>query len=172
MDCFEERRQVLLGELAALSGEGALYGFLMRQGEQLPPFAEEWRTEGCLLRGCQYRVWLRLELADGLVRIDADSDSLISRGLMALWVRLFSGLSPGEVLAADVDFLHRGVLGGWLIPSRANALGNMASRIKLGVLRLKQEARREAAVPASPFSLPEFFQSRETRPVAEDGDAL
>ena len=84
MDCFEERRQVLLQELAALSGEGALYGFLMRQGEQLPPFAEEWKTEACLLRGCQYRVWLRLELAGGLVRIDANSDSLISRGLMAL----------------------------------------------------------------------------------------
>ena len=47
MDCFEERRQVLLQELAALSGEGALYGFLMRQGEQLPPFAEEWKTEAC-----------------------------------------------------------------------------------------------------------------------------
>lgn len=44
MDCFEERRQVLLQELAALSGEGALYGFLMRQGKQLPPFAEEWKT--------------------------------------------------------------------------------------------------------------------------------
>ena len=128
MDCFEERRQVLLQELAALSGEGALYGFLMRQGEQLPPFAEEWKTEACLLRGCQYRVWLRL----------------------------FSGLRPGEVLAAETDFLHQGVLGGWLIPSRANALGNMASRIKLGVLRLKQEARKEAAVSGSPSSLPEL----------------
>ena len=156
MDCFEERRQVLLQELAALSGEGALYGFLMRQGEQLPPFAEEWKTDACLLRGCQYRVWLRLELAGGLVRIDADSDSLISRGLMALWVRLFSGLRPGEVLAAETDFLHQGVLGGWLIPSRANALGNMASRIKLGVLRLKQEARKEAAVSGSPSFLPEL----------------
>lgn len=156
MDCFEERRRVLLRELAALPGEGGLYGFLMRQGKQLTPFAEEWKTEACLLRGCQYRVWLRLELADGLVRIDADSDSLISRGLMALWVRLFSGLSPGEVLAAQTDFLHQGVLGGWLIPSRANALGNMASRIKLGVLRLKQEARRESKGPISFSSLPEF----------------
>ena len=59
MDCFEERRQVLLQELAALSGEGALYGFLMRQGEQLPPFAEEWKTEACLLRGLQ-AVWCGL----------------------------------------------------------------------------------------------------------------
>ena len=76
--------------------------------------------------------------------------------MMALWVRLFSGLRPGEVLAAETDFLHQGVLGGWLIPSRANALGNMASRIKLGVLRLKQEARKEAAVSGSPSSLPEL----------------
>ena len=153
MDCFEERRQVLLGELAVLSGEGVLYGFLMRQGEQLPPFAEEWRTEGRLLRGCQYRVWLRLSLEDGLLRIDADSDSRISRGLMALWVRLFSGLTPGEVLAADADFFHQGILGRWLIPSRANALGNMASRIKLGALRLRQEARRGNVVSVSPSSL-------------------
>lgn len=156
MDSFEKRRDTLLQELDALRGEGALYGFLMRQGEILAPFAEEWRTEACLLRGCQYRVWLRLELESGLVRIDADSDSRISRGLMALWVRLFSGLRPGEVLAADTDFLHQGVLGGWLIPSRANALGNMASRIKLGVLRLKQELRREARGPVPPSSLPEF----------------
>lgn len=156
MDSFEKRRDTLLQELDALRGEGALYGFLMRQGEILAPFAEEWRTEACLLRGCQYRVWLRLELESGLVRIDADSDSRISRGLMALWVRLFSGLRPGEVLAADTDFLHQGVLGGWLIPSRANALGNMASRIKLGVLRLKQELRREAGGPVPSSSLPEF----------------
>lgn len=156
MDCFEERREALLRELAALPGEDSLYGFLRRQGEQLPPFAEEWRTEACLMRGCQYRVWLRLALEGGLVRMEADSDSLISRGLMALWVRLFSGLGPGEVLAADTDFLHQGVLGGWLIPSRANALGNMASRIKLGVLRLKQEMRKKDAGPVSASSLPEF----------------
>lgn len=154
MDCFEGRRNALLKELDALPGEGALYGFLMRQGEQLPPFAEEWKTEACLLRGCQYRVWLRLSLENGLLRIDADSDSRISRGLMALWVRLFSGLTPGEVLAADADFFHQGILGRWLIPSRANALGNMASRIKLGALRLRQEARRGNGVSVSPSSLP------------------
>lgn len=164
MDCFEERCQVLLRELASLPGEGALYGFLMRQGEQLPPFEEEWRTEASLLQGCQYRVWLRLALEDGLVRIEADSDSLISRGLMALWVRLFSGLRPGEVLAAETDFLHQGILGGWLVPSRANALGNMASRIKLGVLRLKQEMRRKDGGFVSPSSLPEFSPE-----VAEQG---
>lgn len=154
MDYFEGRRNALLKELNALPGEGALYGFLMRQGEQLPPFAEEWKTEACLLRGCQYRVWLRLFLEDGLLRIDADSDSRISRGLMALWVRLFSGLTPGEALAADTDFFRQGVLGKWLIPSRANALGNMASRIKLGALRLRQEARSGNGVPVSPFSQP------------------
>lgn len=147
MDCFEERRNALLKELTALPGEGALYGFLMRQGEQLVPFAEEWKTEAFLLRGCQYRVWLRLALEDSLLRIDAESDSRISRGLMALWVRLFSGLAPGEVLAADTDSFHQGVLGRWLIPSRANAFGNMASRIKLGVLRLRQEARRMVVTP-------------------------
>lgn len=156
MDCFEKRRDALVQELDALPGEGSLYGFLIRQGEQLPPFAEEWRTGACLLRGCQYRVWLRLGLEDGLVRIEADSDSLISRGLMALWVRVFSGLTPGVVLAANTDFLHHGILGGWLVPSRANALGNMASRIKLGVLRLKQEERIVNREGASPPPSPEF----------------
>lgn len=153
-DCFEERRAALLLELESLQGEGTLYGFLMKQGGSLPFFAEEWRTDACLLRGCQYRVWLHLELEDGLVRIHADSDSLISRGLMALWVRVFSSLAPGEVLAADAEFLHRSVLGTWLIPSRTNALGNMASRIKLGVLKLRQEARRKPLfTPASGTSL-------------------
>lgn len=132
----------MLRDLAVLQGEGSLYVFLMKQGARLSPFEEEWRTSACLLKGCQYQVWLHLELKDGLVRIHADSDSLISRGLMSLWVRLFSGLTPGEVLAADTEVLRQGVLGTWLIPSRANALGNMASRIKLGVLRLRQEERR------------------------------
>lgn len=168
MDCFEERRNALLKELTALPGEGALYGFLMRQGEQLAPFAEEWKTEAFLLRGCQYRVWLRLALEDSLLRIDAESDSRISRGLMALWVRLFSGLTPGEVLAADTDSFHQGVLGRWLIPSRANALGNMASRIKLGTLRLRQEARRGTVVPVSPSSLPEALsESLEQGPLSQ-----
>lgn len=137
---FDARRKALLRELESLPGEGALYGFLIRQGGALAPFPEEWRTDAALLRGCQYRVWLRLGLKDGAVQIDADSDSLISRGLMALWVRLFSGLTPGEVMAADEDFLRRSVLGMWLLPSRSNALGNMASRIKLGALKLRKEA--------------------------------
>lgn len=175
MDCFEGRRNALLKELSALPGEGALYGFLMRQGEQLPPFAEEWKTEACLLRGCQYRVWLRLSLKDGLLRIDADSDSRISRGLMALWVRLFSGLTPGEALAADTDFFRQGVLEKWLIPSRANALGNMASRIKLGALRLRQEARSGNGVSVSPFSqpepLPEFPEQGSLQRMEAAGDS-
>lgn len=171
MDCFEERRDALLKELEALPGEGALYVFLMRQGEQLTPFAEEWKTEAFLLRGCQYRVWLRLVLEEGRLRIDAESDSRISRGLMALWVRLFSGLKPGEVLAADTDSFHQGVLGKWLIPSRANALGNMASRIKLGALRLRQEARKAPATPMPSSSPGSSFRISETRPGAADGAA-
>ncbi|MCD8060715.1 MAG: SufE family protein, partial [Akkermansiaceae bacterium] len=139
-DSFEERRRVLLQELESLPGEGALYGFLIRQGNVLVPLAEEWKTDAQLLQGCQYRVWLHSELEDGLVQVHADSDSLISRGLVALWVRLFSGLIPEEVLAADESFLHQSVLSSWLVPSRSNALGNMASRIKLGVLKLRKGA--------------------------------
>lgn len=137
---FEQRGRVLLQELENLPGEGALYGFLIRQGNVLVPLAEECKTDVQLLQGCQYRVWLHLELKDGVVQIHADSDSLISRGLMALWIRLFSGLTPGEVMAADESLLHRSVLSAWLVPSRSNALENMASRIKLGVLKLRKGA--------------------------------
>lgn len=162
-DSFEKRRDSLLEELAALPGEGALYGFLLRQGDVPAPFPVEWRTDAFLLRGCQYRVWLHLELEANLVRIEADSDSRLSRGLMALWVRLFSGLTPGEILAADTGCLHQGALGRWLIPSRANALGNMAERIKLGALKLRQKARQEDGkpVPRAVFSggcAPERFR--------------
>ena len=103
---FEQRGRVLLQELENLPGEEALYGFLIRQGNVLVPLAEEWKTDVQLLQGCQYRVWLHLELKDGVVQIHADSDSLISRGLMPLWVRLFSGLTPGEVMASPPRSSH------------------------------------------------------------------
>lgn len=152
MNCegsFEERWIALQGELSLLQDEDAVYGFLIRQGDVLAPFPEELKIDAFLLRGCQYRIWLHLVLEDGRVRIDADSDSRMIRGLIALWIRLFSGLTPEDALAVDGSCLHRSVLGRLLLPSLTNALENMGARIRLGVLRLKQAARKRGGTPRS-----------------------
>lgn len=133
---YEERLQELLDELDLFQDWTERYEYIIGLGKQLPPLPEALKTDDILIKGCQSRVWLHTESRDGKLILAADSDSLITKGLIALFVRLLSGLPAEEVIKADMSKLDQTGLKDHLAPTRANALNSMAGQIKQAAARI------------------------------------
>ena len=107
-------------------------------GKELAPYPEEFRSEDFKVKGCQSQVWLYAKKnSQGLVEFKADSDALIVKGLIAMILEVYSGLTPDEVLATQPTFVSELGLSQHLSPSRANGLNSMLKQIKYYALALK-----------------------------------
>lgn len=113
------------------------YQYLIDMGKAMPALAEEFKTDDRLIKGCQSRVWLHSELKDGKVVFTADSDAIITRGMVALMVRVLSGHTPDEIVNAGLGFVDAIGLKQHLSPTRANGLVAMIRQMKLDALALK-----------------------------------
>lgn len=127
---YEERIESLLEDMSVFDDWTERYEFIISLGRALPPMPEKYRKPGNLIKGCQSRVWVGTEMKDGAMIIHADSDSLITKGLIALFIRLLSGLTPAEIVAADMSRLDECGLKEHLASTRANALTTMAATIR------------------------------------------
>lgn len=127
---FNERIEELLEDMSVFEDWTEKYEFIISLGRKLHALPEEYRKPGNLIKGCQSRVWVGTELKDGRMQIMADSDSLITKGLIALFVRLLSDLTPAEILSADLKRLDECGLKEHLASTRANALSTMAATIR------------------------------------------
>lgn len=127
---YNDRIEELLDDLSVFDDWTERYEFIISQGRHLGPLPEQYRKPENLIRGCQSQVWVGTEVQDGKFIIHADSDSLITKGLIALFIRLLSGLTPQEVLAADLQRLDAAGLKEHLASTRANALTTMAETIR------------------------------------------
>ncbi|MFN5088026.1 MAG: SufE family protein [Bacteroidota bacterium] len=107
------------------------YEHLIAQGKTLPAASESIKTDDNLIRGCQSKVWITAEKREGLVYFTADSDAIITRGLVALLLRVYSGLAPEVLAQADFGFLQEIGLTEHLSPTRANGLQSMMKQIRL-----------------------------------------
>jgi cysteine desulfuration protein SufE len=112
------------------------YEHLIELGKSLPLIEENYKTEDRLIKGCQSRVWLHSELKDGKVNYTADSDAIITKGMVALMVRVLSGQKPEDIVNAKMEFVDKIGLKEHLSPTRANGLVNMIKQMKLGALAL------------------------------------
>ncbi len=130
MSSYDERIGDLLDDMSVFEDWTEKYEFIIALGRKLPPMPEQYRKNGNLIKGCQSRVWVGTEVEAGQLRIHADSDSLITKGLIAIFIRLLSGLTPAEVLAADLSRLDACGLKEHLASTRANALTTMAAAIR------------------------------------------
>ena len=106
------------------------YQMLIDLGNDLAPLDEHDKTEQNLIDGCQSRVWIKADYADGLIRFTAESDALIVKGIIALLIRVLSGHSPKEILDADLYFIDRIGLRDHRSPTRSNGLLAMVKQIK------------------------------------------
>lgn len=113
------------------------YRQLIKMGKEMPPLGEELKTEKYKVKGCQSQVWLVPELKDGNIYFAADSDAAIVKGIVALLVRAYSGLSPEQILARKPDFLKEIGITEHLSMNRTNGLANMVKQIHMYAMAFK-----------------------------------
>ena len=106
------------------------YEYLIELGKSVPKINEENKKEENIIKGCQSKVWLHAEKQDGLVRFYADSDAIITKGIISLLIRTFSNQKPKDIINASLDFIDDIGLRQHLSPNRANGLNNMIKKIK------------------------------------------
>ena len=139
MNIVEKQEQVL-EELALFPDWTERYEYVIGLGKKLPPLDDAAKTPEHLIKGCQSQVWLDASFADGKVHYSADSDSLITKGMIALFVRVLDGETPDAILTADMGFIDRSGLKEHLAPTRANALTLMATQMKQRALAFASRA--------------------------------
>lgn len=107
------------------------YNYLIELASELPAIASDHRTDQYVIAGCQSRVWVDASLRDGLVYYTADSDAIITKGIITLLIRVLAGHTPREILDADLYFIDRIGLSANLSPTRANGLLAMIRQMRL-----------------------------------------
>ena len=106
------------------------YEYMIELGKSLPLIAEQYKTDDYLIKGCQSQVWLHADYQEGKVFFTADSDAIITKGIVALLVRVYSGHTLEEILAAKTDFIDQIGLKEHLSPTRANGLVSMLEQMR------------------------------------------
>jgi cysteine desulfuration protein SufE len=107
------------------------YEHLIEIGKSLPMIDEAYKVDENIIKGCQSKVWLYSELKGSTIRYTADSDAILTKGLVALLLRVYTDQTPQDILAADTHFIDEIGLKEHLSPTRANGLVSMLKQIKL-----------------------------------------
>ncbi len=107
------------------------YNYLIELSNDLPLIDPKYKNNEYLINGCQSKVWLNAEFDDGIVRFTADSDAIITKGIISLLIRVLSGRKPGEIMNSDLYFIERIGLRQNLSPTRSNGLLAMIKQMKL-----------------------------------------
>ncbi|MGC4016658.1 MAG: SufE family protein [Luteolibacter sp.] len=132
------KQQELLDELGLFQDWTERYEYVIGLGKKMAPMPEESRNPEHLIKGCQSQVWLDAKFEDGKVRYLADSDSVITKGMIALFVRVLDDETPDAILTADLSYIDQTGLKEHLAPTRANALNLMATQMKQRALNFAQ----------------------------------
>jgi len=127
---IKETEQQIIEEFSVFEQWLDKYEYLIELGKSLPLIPESGKQDLNLIKGCQSRVWLNAEYRDGRVYFTADSDAIITKGIISLLVRVFSGRKPEEIVPADLEFIKTIGLQDNLSPTRANGLLAMIKQIK------------------------------------------
>ena len=128
---IEAIQEELIDEFSMFDDWMQKYEYMIDLGKSLPLIDESLKTEDKLIKGCQSKVWLHSEIKDGKVVFTADSDAIITKGIVAILIRVFSNHSPEEIAKANTDFIDTIGLKEHLSPTRANGLVSMVKQMKL-----------------------------------------
>src|ERR1700743_3681623 len=104
---IQEEQQEIIDDFEFLTNWDDKYEYIIQLGKELPLIDEVYKTDDYLIRGCQSRVWLHADYRDGLLTFTADSDAVITKGLVSMVIRVLSGHSPAEIAGADIYFIDR-----------------------------------------------------------------
>jgi cysteine desulfuration protein SufE len=110
------------------------YEYMIELGKSLPLIDETYKTDDNIIKGCQSKVWVHAELDNDKIVFTADSDAIITKGIIAILIRAFSNQPPKEILAAETTFIDEIGLKEHLSPTRANGLVSMIKQLKMYAL--------------------------------------
>ncbi len=128
---IQEIQEEIVDEFALFDEWMDKYEHLIELGKELPIIAEAYKTEENLIKGCQSRVWLHAELKGDIIEFTADSDAIITKGIVALMIRVFTNQTPKAIAEASLDFIDEIGLKEHLSPTRSNGLLAMVKQIKM-----------------------------------------
>jgi cysteine desulfuration protein SufE len=131
---MKEKENELIQEFEMFDDWMDKYNYIIELGKDLPMIDPQYKTEEYLISGCQSQVWLHPEMRDGKLYFSADSDAIITKGIVNLLIRVLSGHTPQEILDNDLSYLDAIGLKNHLSPTRSNGLASMIKQIKLYAL--------------------------------------
>jgi cysteine desulfuration protein SufE len=134
MMTIKEVQEEIIDEFSMFEDWMQRYEYIIELGKTLPLIDEQYKTDENIIKGCQSKVWLHAEQQDGKLAFTADSDAILTKGIIAILIRVFSGKTPDEILNADTHFIDEIGLKEHLSPTRANGLVSMIKQIKMYAL--------------------------------------
>ena len=141
MSTINEIQDEIIEEFEGFTDWMDRYAYIIDLGNAVPPLDERDKTPDNIIEGCQSRVWLQADYTDGNIVFTADSDALITKGIIALLIQVLSGHTPKEIAEADLYFIDRIGLKDHLSPTRSNGLLSMVKQIRM--YALAYEAKEE-----------------------------
>ena len=130
MATLQEKKNAVIEDFSMYDEWLDKYEYLIELGKNLAPYPEEKRTDDYLIKGCQSRVWLDWKMEEGRLWFAADSDAIITKGIISLLIGVYSGETPSDIAADDFGFIESIGLKENLSPTRANGLASMIARLK------------------------------------------
>ncbi len=128
---IQETELQIINEFSLFDDWMDKYNYLIELGRTLPIIDEKYKTTNYLINGCQSQVWINAEIRDGIVYYTAESDAIITKGIIALLIRVLSGHTPDEIIKTELNFIDKIGLKEHLSPTRSNGLVAMVKQMKL-----------------------------------------
>jgi len=136
---LNEVQDQIIGEFSVFDDWMDKYNLLIDYGKNVPPIDPRFKTKDFLIEGCQSKVWLKPDYDGQKITFSADSDAIITRGIVALLIMVLSGRTPDEIIGADLYFIDRIGLRQNLSPTRSNGLLAMVRQMKLYAIAYKSK---------------------------------
>ncbi len=136
---IQEIENQLVGEFASVDDWLDKYDLILDMGKSLPPIDPKYKTDKYIISGCQSKVWLFAEYREGKVYFMADSDAIITKGIVSMLVSVLSGQTPDAIQSAELNFIDRIGLKEHLSPTRSNGLASMVKQMKLYAMVFKMK---------------------------------
>lgn len=134
MMTIKEVQEEIIDEFSMFEDWMQRYEYIIELGKTLPLIDEQYKIDENIIKGCQSKVWLHAKQLDGKLVFTADSDAILTKGIIAILIRVFSDKTPDEILNADTHFIDEIGLKEHLSPTRANGLVSMIKQIKMYAL--------------------------------------
>lgn len=136
---IKEIQEEIIDEFSFFEDWMERYEYIIELGKSLPMIKDEFKTDSNLISGCQSKVWLHSEIEGDNIKFTADSDAILTKGIVALLLRVFNNQKPKDILDTDLYFVDKIGLKEHLSPTRANGLVSMIKQIKLYALAFQSK---------------------------------